>query len=278
MNVKRSRTQRKSSLDRPAVPTTTGVDLGAVPDHPNAFTRILARARTQLLQPAPLAAAAVLLLAVLGVIVLKHGFGIDLTTKEGLSQAVHAAGMWAMLSFVLILALSVVVSYLPGVPLAAIAGMTWGGLMGGALVVVGGTLGALIAYLIGRYLGASAVAALAGVTIRPREGVGRRSLTILVLVSRLIPLIPFDVVSYAGGVAGLGVRHFLVATVVGMTPSALMLTYVGHILPGAAALAVWLSVASALALLFVPVLKGSRISLDRFLIIDKVLNDTSVET
>ena len=194
--------QRISSLEKPAVATNPGAEPTAPPDHTPIFARILARARTQLLQPAPLAAAAVLILAVLGVIVLKHAFGIDLTTKEGLKLAIHSAGMWAMLCFVLILALSVVVSYLPGVPLAAIAGMTWGGLVGGALVVAGGTLGALIAYMIGRYLGSSAVAALAGARIRPREGVGQRSLTVLVLVSRLIPLIPFDIVSYGAGARG----------------------------------------------------------------------------
>jgi uncharacterized membrane protein YdjX (TVP38/TMEM64 family) len=278
MRAKRSGIPHNASLEKPAVATDAGADPLEGPPRRPVFARILARARTQLLQPAPLAAAAVLILAVLAVIVLKHAFGIDLTTKEGLKLAIHSAGMWAMLCFVLILALSVVVSYLPGVPLAAIAGMTWGGLVGGALVVAGGTLGALIAYMIGRYLGSSAVAALAGARIRPREGIGQRSLTVLVLVSRLIPLIPFDIVSYGAGVAGLGVRHFMVATVVGMTPSALMLTYVGQVLPGAVALAIWVSVASALALLFLPLLNGSRISLDRFLIIEKVSSGTSVET
>ena len=255
-----------------------GADPLEGPAQRTVMARMRARARSQLLRPAPLAAAAVLILAVLAVIVLKRTFGIDLTTKEGLTLVIHSAGVWAMLCFVLILALTVVVSYLPGVPLAAIAGMTWGGLVGCALVVAGGTLGALIAYTIGRYLGSSAVAALAGARIRPREGVGQRSLAVLVLVSRLIPLIPFDIVSYGAGVAGLGVRHFIVATVVGMTPSALMLTSVGQVLPGAVALAIWVSVAAALAVLFLPLLNGTRFCLDRYLIIEKVPRGTSVKT
>jgi uncharacterized membrane protein YdjX (TVP38/TMEM64 family) len=67
---------------------------------------------------------------------------INLFTKTGLSTTVEALGWAGSLVYMGVLALSVVVSQVPGLPLACAAGAVWGGFLGGVYSVIGGFLAA----------------------------------------------------------------------------------------------------------------------------------------
>jgi uncharacterized membrane protein YdjX (TVP38/TMEM64 family) len=49
----------------------------------------------------------------------------------------------------------------------------------------------------------------------------------IVFVTRLVPFISFDVVSYAAGLTPLAAWRFAVATLAGMTPASFILTHFG---------------------------------------------------
>ncbi|MEM6447229.1 MAG: TVP38/TMEM64 family protein, partial [Cyanobacteria bacterium P01_D01_bin.123] len=79
------------------------------------------------------------------------GFRLDFNwlTVEDMQSAIAQAGIFGPLLYVIALAVSVVVSYIPGVPLAIVAGAIWGPMVAGIYTVVGGFIGSAIAYGLG---------------------------------------------------------------------------------------------------------------------------------
>ena len=124
--------------------------------------RTLMRHRLRSLFSVPnLLALVVLALAVLVAWRLQRA-GLDLSDPQVLKHYVHSLGLWGPIVYIGLLTLTVVVSQLPGVPLAVAAGLVWGSLLGGVYTVAGGFLGSLIAYYLGRTLGRSAMRSLTG--------------------------------------------------------------------------------------------------------------------
>lgn len=151
---------------------------------------------------------------------------------DALSAAIAHAGVWGPLLYMFMIALSVVISTIPGAPLAVVAGTIWSPLLAGVYTVVGGFSGALVAYAIGRTVGQSAVKALTGKTLTFSQDISTQSkteqtLSWLIFVTRLLPVVSFDLVSYGAGIAGLSMPMYAGATLFGMIPSTLLLTFMG---------------------------------------------------
>lgn len=152
---------------------------------------------------------------------------LDPFSTQGLTDLATRLGVWGPIAYALLLALSVVVSQIPGVPLAIAAGALWGPWWAGLYSVAGGFLGAMIAYYLGRTLGRDALRALTGRVVVFTKDRGEPYLGVVIFVTRLLPVLSFDVISYAAGISGLSVRIYALATLLGMTPSTLLLTFLG---------------------------------------------------
>lgn len=152
---------------------------------------------------------------------------LNLLTPQGLRQTIQNLGFLGVLVYIFVLALSVVVSPIPGAPMAVAAGTVWGSFLAGIYSVIGGFLGSLIAYYIGRTLGRSAIQALTGKVIYFTKQRGEFYLGWFIFINRLLPVLPFDLMSYGAGMTGLSLPIYASATLLGMTPSTLFLTYLG---------------------------------------------------
>ena len=143
---------------------------------------------------------------------------------------VASLGAWGASLFVLIYVLACVL-FLPGTILTLGAGAIFGVLKGAILVLISATLGAACAFLIGRHLARGRVA-------RRIEGhpqfeaidaaVGREGWKI-VLLTRLSPVVPFNLLNYAYGLTGIPLRHYALASLVGMTPGTVLYVYLGSL-------------------------------------------------
>ncbi|MCU0532376.1 MAG: TVP38/TMEM64 family protein [Hydrococcus sp. Prado102] len=152
---------------------------------------------------------------------------INLFAPEGFKQSIKNFGFLGSLVYIGVLALSVVVSPIPSAPLAVVAGTVWGSLRAGVYSVIGGFLGSLIAYYLGRTLGRSAIKALTGKIVYFSKQRGEAYLSWLIFLTRLLPVFSFDLISYGAGIAGLSLPKYALATLLGMIPSTFLLTYVG---------------------------------------------------
>ena len=153
---------------------------------------------------------------------------VSLLSPEGFRQGVAGLGWLGPLVYMGILALSVVISPIPGALLAVVAGAMWGAIPAGIYSVTGGFLGSLIAYFVGYHLGRSAIKFLTGKIIYFSKKRGEIYLSWLIFLTRLIPVLSFDLISYGAGIAGLSLPRYAVATLLGMIPSTFLLTYMGE--------------------------------------------------
>lgn len=199
-----------------------------------------------------LTALAILLLSLLVYAWVSTGVDANLLTPEGLRQAVTNTGTLGILVYIAVIALAVVMSPIPGAPLTIAAGALWGAIPAGIYSVIGGFSGSLIAYFIGRSLGRSAVKALTGKIIYFSKEKGEWLLGGLIFVTRLLPVLSFDLISYGAGLAGLSLPIYASSTLFGMIPSTLLLTYLGEAFTLGARAGIALSVLFVVLLVLLP--------------------------
>lgn len=140
---------------------------------------------------------------------------------------VNDAGVLAPVVFILIYALATVL-FLPGSIITLTGGALFGPVLGTFYNLTGATLGAVLAFLISRYLASDWIAAKAGGRVKQLingvEGEGWR----FVAFVRLVPLFPFNLLNYALGLTRIRFLQYLVATYVFMLPGAIAYTYLGY--------------------------------------------------
>lgn len=103
------------------------------------------------------------------------------------------------------------------------------------------------------------------------EGCSDRHLAIFVLVSRLLPIFFFDLISYGAGLTNMSLRAFALVTFLGMIPPTLMLTYAGSYVASGHWVAVVLGLAMVVLLLLIPKL-ATRYSTSRLMTLLKEEN------
>ena len=150
---------------------------------------------------------------------------------------VDGLGIWGPVVFVAGYALATV-AFVPGSLLTLAAGAIFGLGKGTALVLVAATLGASAAFLISRYLARGLVERrLAGnqrfAAIDRAVGAEGRK---IVLLLRLSPLFPFNLLNYALGLTHVRFADYLVASI-GMLPGTLLYVYSGKVAGDVARLA-----------------------------------------
>ncbi len=120
---------------------------------------------------------------------------------------------------------------LPGSILTLGAGAVFGVVTGFIAVSIGSTLGATCAFLIGRYLARDLVAGRIAGNEKFKavdEAVGREGWKI-VLLTRLSPVFPFNLLNYAFGLTKVSLKHYFFATWLGMIPGTVMYVYIGSL-------------------------------------------------
>lgn len=168
----------------------------------------------------------------LTVLVVLVGVGASLVlvaddlSVAGIRAVVDGLGVWAPLVYVGLYVLATVF-LLPGTPFTVAAGVVFGPWLGLGVVLLGATLGATGSFLVGRVVGRDAVVQLAGRRVRAIDRTLERNGLLSVLVVRLIPLFPFNVLNLVCGVTGLKLRDYVIGTAVGIIPGTALLVLAG---------------------------------------------------
>ncbi|WP_236831067.1 TVP38/TMEM64 family protein [Blastococcus sp. KM273128] len=164
--------------------------------------------------------------AALGALLLGGGVAaltLDLPSAEHLRAVVAGAGAAAWPVLVGAVAL-VLLAPVPRSVVSALLGAVLGFAAGLAVSFAGGVLAAVLAFGLARWLGRPAVGRLVGPRLDRLAG-GRTF--VAVLVSRLVPVVPFVAVNYGAGAAGVRPGPFAAATAVGLLPSTVLQVGVG---------------------------------------------------
>lgn len=178
-----------------------------------------------LLQPKVL----ILIVAILALIVLGRQFHFGELFSAMLDR-IRDMGALAPVLFIILYIIAAVL-FVPGSVLTIGAGVLFGLLWGSIYVSIGATLGATAAFLVGRYLARDWVR-------RQLDGnrkfsaidnaVGREGWKI-VLLTRLSPVFPFNLLNYAFGLTAVTLRDYVIATWIGIMPASVLFVYLGSI-------------------------------------------------
>jgi uncharacterized membrane protein YdjX (TVP38/TMEM64 family) len=152
-----------------------------------------------------------------------------ITDEQALRGTVERLGWWGPLALIGLMVAAIVMSPIPSGPIAIVAGAAYGPLWGTLYVVAGAEIGAIIAFWIARCLGYDAVRSwLTGQIAFLARRRSQNALMLIVFASRLVPFISFDAVSYAAGLTPLAFWRFALATLAGVIPASLALTFLGR--------------------------------------------------
>jgi uncharacterized membrane protein YdjX (TVP38/TMEM64 family) len=168
----------------------------------------------------------IFLLLVGGMILAARSFELQqYLAKEHLRQLLAAYGMWGPVVY-LGLWLLATVMYMPITPLILAGGVLFGPVWGEIYVLIGATAGAVLTFLIARYLARDWVAGkLAGTRLMALDEKVARQGWKIVALSRIIPIFPFPLVNSAFGLTRVSLASFTVATFFGIFPVTMVYVY-----------------------------------------------------
>jgi len=146
---------------------------------------------------------------------------------HALRQFVMGLGLAGPLAIVALMMLAILVSPIPSAPVALAAGALYGHTWGTGYIALGAELGALAAFGLARLVGRDVLQRWLGGRL-PQTRLGSQgALMAIVFVSRLLPFISFDIVSYAAGFTALTWWRFALATLAGILPASFLLAHFG---------------------------------------------------
>lgn len=144
--------------------------------------------------------------------------------QEAVTRFFADFGPWGPVFILLFLFLQMITVVLPSWLLMIVAELAYGPVWGTILSIFGITTVSIMAYWIGHGLGASTLARLIGPQKERsmnrwilRYGIGA------IVLFRLSPFLSNDAISFVAGMVGMRFGHFLIGTLIGITPLALTL-------------------------------------------------------
>lgn len=172
-------------------------------------------------------------LAVIGLFLLGRKLGLQ-GDLENLRIWVLEQGIWGVVVYVAAYSLAAMAA-IPGLPFTMLAGALWGSVLGVAMAVFASWFAAGAAFLLARYLARDSISRW----LSKRKGYARlqratsESGAIMVILSRLFPVIPFALLNFGFGLSQIRFGTYMVWTLVSMLPGTIFYVVGGDALAGA---------------------------------------------
>ncbi|MBI4483426.1 MAG: TVP38/TMEM64 family protein [Acidobacteria bacterium] len=154
-----------------------------------------------------------------------------------LVEWIRGSGAAGMLVYALVYIVATV-GLLPGSVLTLGAGFAYGPIVGTALVSPASVMGATLACLLGRSLARGWIARKVAGNAKFRaidQAIGESGFKIVLLL-RLSPVFPFNLLNYGLGLTAVRLRDYVLASFLGMLPGTFLYVYLGSLVTSASEL------------------------------------------
>lgn len=141
---------------------------------------------------------------------------------------VERNGFVAVLAYMAVYAVAIALSLPGGAVLTLTGGFLFGVLGGGAITVVGATIGATALFLAARMGLGEPLRARAGPAVKKIEAEFQENAWSYLLFLRLVPLFPFWMVNLALAFLGVELKAFVVTTMIGIIPGTFVYASLGN--------------------------------------------------
>ncbi|WP_427340252.1 TVP38/TMEM64 family protein [Caloranaerobacter sp. DY30410] len=153
---------------------------------------------------------------------------ISLENMQNLKAWINSYGAIGPIIYI-ILYIIACLFFLPGLPIAILAGLAFGPVMGAVYASIGATLGASAAFLVARYAARDMVESWVEGNEQFKkidEGVEKQGWRML-MITRLVPVFPFNLQNYAYGLTKIKFGTYVLVSWICMIPGAIAFTFMG---------------------------------------------------
>lgn len=141
---------------------------------------------------------------------------------------IRSQGKYAYVVFLVIFALKPLILIIPSNILSISSGIVFGPFLGTILTTMGFFVSGSLAFFIARVLGQEAVnKILRGKALNLNNRLEQNGFKVMFFL-RLIPVLPYDPVSYAAGLSKVKYRDFIISSVVGVVPEVICYSIIGE--------------------------------------------------
>ncbi|BDZ77232.1 TVP38/TMEM64 family protein [Claveliimonas bilis] len=163
---------------------------------------------------------------VTGILMLNHHYGWssylgDMSNLMFLKTMVEENIVAALALYIIITIVGCVVLALPGVTFAVIAGMLFGPIWGIFACLLATTVGAMLAFLVGKFFLKDAVKPMLEKNKLMKKLLfsdDRKSDIIILIITRMVPIFPYNLQNFAYGITDIGFWKYSILTFVFMFP------------------------------------------------------------
>ena len=148
------------------------------------------------------------------------------------NNLLQESGNLAIYIYIALMILAILISPIPSSPLVIIAGNFFGPLNGMIYTLIGATIGAILALAISRFFLHQYLSKKleSNSFYQKIKGKNNHNILFLIFLSRLMPYISFDAISYAAGLTKVNIGAFGLVTFLGMIPIVFLLSFFGLII------------------------------------------------
>lgn len=148
---------------------------------------------------------------------------------EGLRLFILSYGMWAPLTSIALMVIQSMVPLVPGLAITITNAWVFGWEQGALYSWTGALLGAALDFGIARWYGRPVIERVVSSALLDKTDMFFRHNGVLaVFITRLIPIVPFKVVSYGAGLTDMPVLRFIGATGIGQTPPIVLYSFLAQ--------------------------------------------------
>jgi uncharacterized membrane protein YdjX (TVP38/TMEM64 family) len=138
-------------------------------------------------------------------------------------------GAWGPIIYMLAYAVGPSI-LVPGAVMTIAGGLAFGAVWGSVYSLIGGDIGALVAFAAGRFLGKSFVERIVGARFHAMlERIAKHGFQII-LYLRFVPLIPYNALNLLAGASPITFHDYFWATMIGMIPGTILYAFLGDAL------------------------------------------------
>lgn len=175
---------------------------------------------------------------------------------ENLRQTLLNCGPWAAVAISSGLMIAqAIIAPLPGNVITITNALVFGPLLGSLLSWFTTVVGACLCFMLSKAFGKPFAEKIVGSSVHKAERFFKTYGLHAMFFVRMMPLVPFDAVSYGAGLVGVPFSRFLLATSVGIIPSIIVYSYLGGLIAGV----YWWVLISMLSVSLIGVIAAAKI-------------------
>lgn len=184
-------------------------------------------------------------------------------TPQQLQQALQQTGGWAPVLYIGLFIL-LPAFFFPVAVLALAGGLLFGLWWGSVYTFIGAVLNCALMFLLARYVGRSQVQRLVEQKLSPQwqrrlQMADGKEGFLLLIILRLIPAVPYNLINYTFGLTGISFSSYLLASAIGIIPGTFAFINIGDKTLEAGSPSFWIAIGLLVLLLVVTGLLGKKL-------------------